>query len=375
MKPKYCLIWLLSATLVGCGAADDHPTKNPMDPLSTINAGLAFTCVHETIPAPTAESDVLFQYARWLQKNNQRRQEKSVYAEIERLYRIAAENGHYKANINLQNGTMRGEFKLSGEEHLRLSQSLIDAGVARGYHFIGIFLKSGSAGLQEDPEMALRYFRKAADLGNAQAQASVGDRLAPSDIAPNISRQMRRCAAEQGNGDAAFDLAIDLKKKGRYQEMLEAFQLAVAAGNSPSASFLEKGFRNPPAPNELHYLDQQEDLGRAERYEKIWNVLVDYSYAAPEIPEINEILPLPPARLPPWDGKLHWLEAYLANIQPEKPSEVLISELAKAKLLDPATGKPMPGSPVFSLAYLSTRLWCSSQPCPQSEAVRWGLLG
>ncbi len=373
MKRWRLVLVLLSAALSGCGASDAGPVKAPLDPLSTINAGLAFTCVHETIPAPTAESDVLFQYARWLQKNNQRRQEKNVNAEIERLYRIAAENGHYKANINLQNGTMRGEFQLRGEEYLRLSQSLIDAGVARGYHFIGIFLKNGSAGLQQNPEMALRYFRKAADQGNAQAQASVGDRLAPSDIAPNISRQMRRCAAEQGHGGAAVELGASLKRKGHYQQALEAFQMAVAAGNESAASRLEKSFGNSSSSNELHYLGQQEDLERAERYEKIRSILADYSYADPKVPEINEILPLPPAQLPPWDGKLQWLEARLANVPPEKPSAALINELAKAKVLDPATGKPIPGSPAFSLAHLSACL--CSQSCPQSEAVRGGLLG
>ncbi|WP_039791998.1 DUF6396 domain-containing protein, partial [Pseudomonas agarici] len=76
-----------------------------------------------------------------------------------------------------------------------------------------------------------------------------------------------------------------------------------------------------------------------------WSLLANYSYANPSVPEINEILPLPPAKLPAWDGKLQWLEARLANVRPQKPHEALIQQLAKAKLLEPATGKPMPGSP------------------------------
>ncbi|VVO05473.1 hypothetical protein PS710_03017 [Pseudomonas fluorescens] len=39
-----------------------------MNPLTEIKAKLVFDCVHEQIPAPTTEADVLFQYARWLQK-------------------------------------------------------------------------------------------------------------------------------------------------------------------------------------------------------------------------------------------------------------------------------------------------------------------
>ncbi|WP_455885708.1 DUF6396 domain-containing protein, partial [Pseudomonas spelaei] len=216
-------------------------------------------------------------YARWLQKNNQLKQDKTVDAEIERLYRIAAENKHYKANINLQNGAMRGKFKLRGDEHLRLSQQLIDAGVATGYYFVGIFLQQGGAGLKQDEEMSLRYFRKAADEGSALAQYLIGEKLEPIDIAPKVALQMYRCAAAQGNGEAANSLGIDLKIEGEYQNALEAFQMGVAAGTSTSASRLNKGFRNPPPSDQLYYLGQQQDLERAERYEKIWRILANYS--------------------------------------------------------------------------------------------------
>jgi hypothetical protein len=341
--------------------------------LNEIKADLAFTCKHEQIPAPSAEADVLFQYARWLQKNNQLKEDKSVDAEIELLYRIAAENGHYKANINLQNGAMYGHFQLRGDEHLRLSERLISEGVATGYYFIGIFLQQGSAGLKEDPEMALRYFRKAADEGSALAQAYVGQKLAPSDRAPDIARQMRRCAAEQGDGKAANALGVNLQGKGQYQEALEAFQLGVAAGNSTSAHKLGKVFRNPPATDELNYLAQQEDLERAERYRKISRILHNYSYANPVVPEINEILPLPPAQLPAWDGKLQWLEARLANIPPEKPGTVLINQLVKAMVLDPATGKPMLGSPSFNQHHFLGLNCGSGEACPESGywKIRW----
>ncbi|WP_104903293.1 sel1 repeat family protein [Pseudomonas sp. LH1G9] len=360
---------LTSLLLAACdnGSAPTHPTQDPaVNPLTEIKAKLAFTCVHEQIPSPSAEADELFQYARWLQKNNLLKQDKAVDLEIERLYRIASENGHYKANINLQNGAIRGHFVLSGAEHLRLSQQLIDAKVATGYYFIGLFLKNGSAGLKQDTAMSLRYFRKAADQGSAQAQYEVGDILAPINIAPNIARQMRRCSAEQGHGKAARALGVDLSTDGHYQEALEAFQLGLIAGDSTSASFLSKGFLGPKSDDRLYYLGQQEDLERAERYEKIWRILANYSYAAPKVPEINDILPLPPAKLPTWDGKLQWLEARLANVPPKKPSEALIQQLAKAKLLEPATGRPTPDSPAFIKASYPEPTCSSGQACPQT---------
>ncbi|MCK6189691.1 sel1 repeat family protein [Pseudomonas sp. EYE_354] len=334
---------LMAACSTGSALSTSKKDRH-LNPLTEIKADLAFTCVHEKIPTAAADVDVLFQYARWLQKNNLLKQDKTVDAQIERLYRIASENGHYKANINLQNGSMRGRFKLRGAEYLRMSQQLIEAEVATGYYFIAIFLQQGGAGLKQDEQMSLRYFRKAADYGSAQSQRYVSERLAPIDIAPHVARQMRQCAAEQGNGDAAGALGVDFSIDRDFQAALEALQLGVAAGDSTSASFLSKGFRNPPPSNELHYLGQQEDLERADRYKKIGAILSGYSYAKPTVPEINEIVPLPPANLPAWDGKLQWLEAHRANIAPEQPSEALISQLAKAKLLDPATGRPMQGS-------------------------------
>ncbi|MFJ4398464.1 DUF6396 domain-containing protein [Pseudomonas sp. NPDC089396] len=337
-----------------------------MNPLIEVENKLYFECSHESIPSASAEVDVLFKYARWLQKNNQLKRDVGVNAEVERLYRIGAEHNHYKANINLQSGAMRGHFKLKGWEHLRLSEKLIDAHVATGYLFVAYFLRQGSAGLREDSDMALRYLRKAADEGNAQAQYEIGEKLAPIGIAPNVARQMRRCAAEQGHGEAAVMLGVNLKLKGDFKEAIEVFQKGVSAGDSTSASFLAKGFGGPEPTNTLHFLGLQNDIERADRYKTIWRVLANYSYADPKVPEINEILPLPPAKLPPWDGKLQWLEARLANIPPEKPSEALIHKLAKEKVLDPATGKPMPGSPAFSKANFPIMVCASGQTCPES---------
>ncbi|HFZ1708815.1 TPA: DUF6396 domain-containing protein [Citrobacter sedlakii] len=355
---------LLAACDQTAAAPASH--KPAVDPLPTINTRLAFTCKHENIPQPSVESDVLFKYARWLQKNNQLKEDAKVDAEIERLYRIAAENGHYRANINLQNGAMRGHFHLSGAERLRMSRALIDAGVASGYYFVAIYLQHGAAGLQQDDEMALRYYRKAADEGNAQAQAYVGDKLAPAKMAPDIAQQMRRCAAEQGQGEAARFLGISLKIQEQYDEALEVFQMGVAAGDDAAASRLSNAFLDPDSEASLYFLGLKKDQERALRYEKIWKILSDYSYASPTVPEINDIVPLPPAPLPAWDGKLKWLEERKANIPPAKPGESLIAELAKAKQLNPVTGKPLPSSPHFNKDDVALLLCRSGEACPKS---------
>ncbi|MBT0584758.1 SEL1-like repeat protein, partial [Klebsiella pneumoniae] len=292
MKGIKTWIVLGSLLLSGCDQKSAHKEASS-EPLSDISAAMVFTCKHQIIPEASADTDVLFKYARWLQKNNLLKQDKSVDAQTERLYRIATENGHYKASINLQNGALRGQFSLSSHEQFRLSQQLIAAGVATGYYLTAIYLERGVAGLQQDPELALRYYRKAADEGNPQAQAYVGGKLAPVDRAPDIARQMRRCAAEQGEGKAAVMLGVNLQGGGHYRRAIEAFQMGIAAGDESSASFLEHGFSGPEFTDELYYLAQQKDPERARRYEQIGDVLGRYSYASPTVLEINDIVPLP----------------------------------------------------------------------------------
>ncbi|MBK0095721.1 sel1 repeat family protein [Erwinia sp. S63] len=372
MKKRYsqrhAAIGMLCLLLAGCdnSASPFQTNMSDIPPPGGASTGLAFTCRHEIIPGPEADTDVLFRYARWLQVNNQLRQDKAIDLEIARLYRIAAENGHAKATINLQNGSLRGRFGLTASERRRFSQQLIDAGVASGYYFIAIYLQHGAAGLKQDEEMALRYYRKAADEGSALAQAYVGEKLEPVDIAPDVAMQMLLCAAEQGNGEAAVSLGVSLKIDKKYAEALHAFQLGVAAGDSSSASRMKEGFSGPEPTDRLSYLGLQKDPERSRRYEAIWNILADYSYAHPTVPEINDIVPLPPAPLPEWDGKLKWVEAREANIPPEKPGEALIARLAKKKHLNPATGRPLPESPDFDKQSTSLLLCHSGEPCPRS---------
>ncbi|HBQ2941519.1 sel1 repeat family protein [Klebsiella pneumoniae] len=360
MKGITTWIVLGSLLLSGCDQKSIHKDV-PVNPLTDINARLAFTCKHQIIPEASADTDVLFKYARWRQKNNLINRDKMVDAEIARLYRIAAENGHYKASINLQNGALRGRFSLSSTELLRLSQQLIDAKVAAGYYFIAIYLEHGAAGLAKDPEMALRYYRKAADEGNPQAQAYVGEKLFPAKMAPQVAMQMFQCAAEQGEGKAANSLGNMLAIYKKYPEAVEVFQLGVAAGDSTSAGFLMHGFSGPEPTDRLFYLALEKDPERARRYEQIVKVLAKYSWAHPVVPEINDIVPLPE-----WDGKLKWLEEREANIPPPEPSAALIEKLAQAKQLNPATGRPLPTSPDFEKDSVA-RLQCrSGEPCPQS---------
>ncbi|WP_334159424.1 tetratricopeptide repeat protein, partial [Oryzomicrobium sp.] len=222
------LLFLLLTGLSACDAFGDRSVPD----LPAIQAKQAFTCTHEAerLPPLPPDADVLFNYARWLQRENLVKEDPAVEREVGRLYRIAAAQGHHKALFNLINGISGGKFDGTIEEMLDFNDALLKAGVPMAYYNLGHFLENGM-GVKEDPDLALKYFRKAADLGSPHAQYYVAEKLAPIDIAPDIARQMRRCAAEQGHGKAALALGINLKNRKNYKEAAEAFQLGVKAGN------------------------------------------------------------------------------------------------------------------------------------------------
>ncbi|BBH10785.1 SEL1-like repeat protein [Chromobacterium haemolyticum] len=344
VKTLYALSLL--GALAACGAKE-----RSVPDLKEVEAKLAFNCVYEKdhLPALNSEAEQLYRYARWLQKNQIEKEDPLRFPEMERYYRIATAHGHYKANLELRDmigrGTARSEDPV--KETLDLTQELIDRGIPGGYYDMGRYLKAGY-GVKQDEELANRYYRKAADLGSPDAQYLVGDKLTGLTISQPvpfaIGNQMKKCAAEQGHGKAALEYANQMFFEKKFAEAAMFFQLGTKWGNEVAVFSLEKGFGPiTDANRQRNDLGMKQDDERSRRYKIISDVLSDYSYAHPKVLELDEIVPLPPAALPAWDGKLKWLEAFKANVPPEKPSEALMSKLAAAKGLDPKTGRPLGG--------------------------------
>lgn len=369
------ILLLIALALSACGESTDtsRRTMTEQADMKAVKLKLAFTCAHEKdrIPPRDPEADQLYKHARWLVKSNILKKDPAAYPPIERLIRIATAYGHDKANLELREMIAKGQAKTEDrrKEMFDLVDDLVKRGIPGGYYDMAFYIERGALGIKKDPELALKYFRKAADLGSPEAQYYVAELLAPIDNAPDVARQMRRCAAEQGHGKAGVDLGVNLKGRGQFAEALEAFQLAAKAGNDSAAGRLSKGFGpKGEQDREMYYLGHPQDPERARRYEIIDDILFRYDYLKPSVPEIDEIVPLPPARLPPWDGKLQWLENHKANVPPPLPSEERIAEMARAKGLDPQTGRPLPpatpqaASPAVPLG----SQYATGQTCPAS---------
>lgn len=306
---------------------------------------MAFICTYEAkhIPPRDAEAEQLYQHARWLRRNNLLKDDPAAYPAIERLVRIATAHGHDKANLALRGMLNKGQAQSANpiKESVDLVEDLIHRGVPGGYYDMGNYLMKG-VGVVGDFDLAKRYYRRAADLGSPDAQFLIGDKLTdarshPLDVV-EIGLQMYRCAAEQGHAEAALDLGVYIYED-KPQEAMQAYQLGAKAGNAQSASRLVDGFTITDPTVGLYLGQSHADPERAQRYKKIFEFLSDYDYLDPKVPEIDEIVPLPPAQLPAWDGRLKWLEDFKANVPPPLPTEKRIAEMARSKGLDPKTGR------------------------------------
>ena len=189
----------------------------------------------------------------------------------------------------------------------------------------------------------MKYFRRAADLGNKEAQYYVGDlltRLTISEPVPySIGLQMKHCAAEQGHGKAARESGVELKYDKKFTEAVKYFEMGARAGDNGSAFWLAGGYKEND-PQGMIYLALPLDEERSQRYDTLSTLLLNYEIFNPVLPDLAEIVPPPPAPLPAWDGKFQWLRDFEANIPPPLPPEDRIRQLAEAKGLDPATGRP-----------------------------------
>ena len=362
MRRDTSIVICVALTLCAC-SNKDNPMPSHAD-WSAARAKLTFTCAHEAdhLPPLDPQADAFFKYALFLEKKPGPKD----YDAAARYYRIAAAHGHYKANHNLQLLVSEGLAKSphAATETIDLVEQLIAAGIPGGYYDMGHYLELGY-GVKKNERSARVYFRKAADLGSPEAQYYVGDLLSPKDRAPDISRQMMECATNQAYGKAASYLGIDLSTNKLYSDALKAFQQGVAAGDAQSASFLQYGFDSNPS-DAMYYIGQPKDHERSRRYGLIWEFLDGHESLHPKVPDIDQIVPLPPAKLPPWDGTFQWQKEQDAATPPQKPSEALVAKLAREKNLDPATGFPL--TPVKGAKAERVPLGTTARPgvvCPQ----------
>jgi TPR repeat protein len=332
------LVRYLSLTLLlmlsGCNKEDGI---REVSDLQAVVENQKFECAREAdqLPALMAEPDRLYKYGLYLQLKAGPKD----FDEVARYYRIAAAHGHYKASTNLQAIISRGQAFSpdSWVETVDLVEDLIERGIPGGYYDMGHYLDRGF-GVVQDPDKAKAYYRRAADLGNPEAQYFVAELLGRGPGASDIILALRTCAMQQGHGEAALAVGL-IKKIGKdYSGAVLALQQAVKNGNGSAARFLGGGFVTTSPKEQLRYMALEPDPERSRRYKLIDEFLDRYENLGAKVPDIDQIVPLPPAKLPDWDETFQWKKDRDAAVPPAQPSEELMERLSEEKGLDPATG-------------------------------------
>jgi hypothetical protein len=293
----------------------------------------SFTCVYQDqhVPPIDPQAELWFQQALALDDPDIYYKRRD-YAKIYQLYVQAAEHNHWKAMLNLAAlilSTYPGVPERNPEVAIRWVEKAMTLGVPDAYDRMGVYhqrglVKGGNA------TSAYAFFQRAADMGSPSAMTFLGDKLGGTYDDPGgefwgnrpIAMKMLECAMAQGHGDAAYELgfyqqsgySVDAKAQA-----LKTFHVGVMLGSAKCSNNLASEFRGFGLVSGENLVGSV-DKARAERYSRIGDALEHYQGRL-KLPNLDKVLPLPPAHLPKWDGNVKTLiDAAKAVTPPPKPS-------------------------------------------------------
>jgi TPR repeat protein len=265
-----------------------------------------FTCMHEAtnLPPITNKSEMLFQQGMVVTSNelwpNQR-----DYEQAAQLWEKAATLGHWKASMNLAGLYESGlGLQRNTERAVLIVEGLMKQDVPAAFDKMGTYHQSG-IGVKTDIDRAYGFWQLAANMGSPAAQAFIGHKLdAAYDDSQmgiwgnrKVGLKMLECAFAQGLGEAAYRLGQTLNVGDEdFPRALVVLHEGVKFGSQRSAEYLSSGFgRQEPLTGNLV------DRTRADRY----SALAEALELNPDLrfPNLDKVLPLPPAPLPFWDGQ------------------------------------------------------------------------
>jgi hypothetical protein len=277
-----------------------------------------FTCVYEAqqVPPLDPQAEMWFQQALAMDDPNVPI-DNIDYAKVYRLYLQAADRNHWKAMLNLASLILSkrpGVPEHDPEAATQWVEKAMKLGIPDAYDRMGVYhlnrlVKGG------DATSAYAFFQRAADMGSPAAMTFLGDKMSGTYDDPRgefwgnlpIASKMLECALAQGYGPAADKLSYIYRgttseSKSRALHVLhEGVKLGCAeCADNLSTEF--NGFGLTRGENLVGHIDK----ARAQRYSKIGDVLKFYDGRL-KLPNLDKVLPLPPAPLPKWDGNTQTL--------------------------------------------------------------------
>jgi hypothetical protein len=308
------------------------PHMQPLPPFDPHIASLECQTEASKVPPIDAQADDWFLEARALEDRTTFVDDRD-YKKIVKLTRQAAERHHWKAMLNLASLYVEGRDPPNGQaEAVALVSQAMELNVPAAYDRMGTYYLNGT-GVNANADRAYAFFQKAAKMGNPQAMHFLGEKMdAGADgLKPGywgnipVAIKMFECALAQGYGPAAEELeymydvprALDGSELGRAtpetrNRVMQALHEGVKGGCKHCANGLFIEFDHPSKLESMFvpFIDK----ARGQRYNMLGNAL---SFNPDRrFPNLDKILPLPPAALPPWDGKRESLLAAAMAVVP-----------------------------------------------------------
>lgn len=351
---------LRPALLACCASLLGACTPGTTTPASAA-AHAPYTCVREADhrPAILPEADAFYRYAQHLRSRLPDEATDLSHAQFDEMapfLRMASALGDHRASLALVDlmyevrdqdydnvATPWRSFR-EGEVNRLLDQMVADGAAA------GLNRRAGFEKQNWNLPAALSLYRQAADLGHPDAQFRAAELLNPDTLIGSVAKASRedaavakalyRCAAGQGHHEAHSALARMLAGQFKRAEALQVFHQGAAAGDAESAAALMNHFEKHPPAGEAGGSNAE----RLRRYEAIRVFLITYQKEDVTVPDLERIVPFPPAELPAWDGQFQWLHARERQraTPPPKPSPALVERVSREKRLDPRTGLALP---------------------------------
>jgi TPR repeat protein len=317
--------------------------KMPNDPMNTLprNQSLpkfnphmpTFTCEVEAVkvPAIDAQADAWFLEARALESPETIEEDRD-YKKIVELTRKAADRKHWKAMLNLASLYLEKRDPARGvDDALNLVDEAMKLGIPGAYDRMGTYFMNGT-GVDSDATRAFAFWQKAAQMGSPQAMTFLANKMDAAYDSPNdgwwankpVATKMLECAFGQGHGLAAKNLssliAGSRPATGRGNRTVEASARAVKVLHEGVKLGCEECANNLRAEFDgvfgiADILPTHIDKARSERY-RIIQFALGFD-PDQRFPSLDQVLPLPPAPLPSWNGDRDTLLNAAMGVKPK----------------------------------------------------------
>lgn len=314
-----------------------------------------FVCRHEAdaVPPIDPEAEQWFQQGLALTSLTLWPDQRD-YKKAAELWKQAADRQHWKAMLNLAGLYVDGTgVPRDTERAVQIVEQAMKLGIPAAYDLMGTYHMNGT-GVKQDASRAYAFWELAADKGSPSAMAYIGEHLLGGYNNPQagmwsnqpVGVVMLECGVAQSSGKAAYELGTWINNIGvggntNYSRGLRLLHEGVKFGSAQSANYLSISFS---AGKPL--VGGTPDVSRGDRYD----VLGDALERNPDLrlPNLDKVLPLPPAPLPKWDGnKQTLIDAAKAVVPVAPPPSTPAATPQRTGRAHIPEGHALPGEPQF----------------------------